>query len=42
MVLFSGVGQSNTIEVMNTILYSEDELNERMPLLPREYVSFQN
>ncbi|MCP9262274.1 TWiK family of potassium channels protein 7 [Dirofilaria immitis] len=36
------VGQSRTIEVMNTILYSEEELNERAPLLPRDYVSFQN
>ncbi|CAG9533034.1 unnamed protein product [Cercopithifilaria johnstoni] len=35
------VGQSHTIEVMNTILYS-DEINERVPLLPRDYVSFQN
>uniref|UniRef100_A0A1I8EWE2 Fibronectin type-III domain-containing protein n=1 Tax=Wuchereria bancrofti TaxID=6293 RepID=A0A1I8EWE2_WUCBA len=36
------VGQSHTIEVMNTIQYAEDEINERVPLLPRDYVSFQN
>ncbi|VDK80340.1 unnamed protein product, partial [Onchocerca ochengi] len=35
------VGQSHTIEAMNTILYPE-ELSETVPLLSRDYASFQN
>ncbi|VDN02895.1 unnamed protein product [Thelazia callipaeda] len=35
------VGQSHTIEVMDTIC-SQDELNEKVPLLPRDFISFQN